>query len=87
MIIYLSWHTDTEDITLGDAYVDVLPPVGSLIAYVAMYLPEPRPVTWRVTTVQITPAMPGSMAVRHSRAGQLAVYHVFVEPAEGPFHP
>lgn len=87
MIIYLSWHTDTEDITLGEGYVDVLPPVGSLIAFVATDLPEPRPVTWRVTTVQITPARAGSMAVLHPRDGQLGVYHVFVEPAEGPFHP
>lgn len=85
MIIYLSWHTDTEDITLGEGYVEVLPPVGSLIAYVPVDMPEPRKVTWRVASVYIVPAAPGSMAV--IRKEQLGVYHVFVEPAEGPFHP
>jgi hypothetical protein len=85
--IYLYWHTETEDINLGEGFVDVLPPVGSLIVYVPEQMPKPRPAHWRVTTVQISPAMVGSQAIRNRRGDQLGIYHVFVEPAEGPFHP
>ncbi len=87
-MIHLWWHTEAEDINLGEAYVDVLPPVGSLIAYTAapVRLDEPRPAGWRVAFVQVYPAMPGSRAVHHPD-GQYGIYNVFVEPAEGPFHP
>lgn len=90
-MIHLWWHTEAEDINLGEAHVDGLPPVGALIAYSAapVRLDEPRPASWRVTTVQIHPAMPGSQTVllHHVYGGQYGIYNVFVEPAEGPFHP
>lgn len=85
MRIYLEWHTETEDIALGEALVEALPPVGALIAYVPVGMPEPRPVSWRVVTLYIVPAVPGSPA--EQRGEQLGVYYVFVEPAEGPYHP
>jgi len=86
--IDLYWHTETEDLNLGEAYTDVLPPVGTLIAHVARcFLPGPRPVSWRVVTVQIVPAAPGSMSARHPGVEQYGIYNVFVEPTEGPFHP
>lgn len=88
MRIDLVWHTEIEDLNLGEAYTDVLPPVGALIAHAAQcFLPSPKPVSWRVVAVQIVPAAPGSMSARHPGAEQYGVYHVFVEPAEGSFHP
>lgn len=90
MRIHLYWHTDDADVNLGEAYVDGLPPVGALIAYPGppVHPDEPRPGSWRVATVQIYPAMPGSHTALYSHeGGQLGIYNVFVEPAEGPFHP
>lgn len=87
MKIDLFWHTDADDIRLGEAHVDVLPPPGTLIYYAPSQAPAPSPASWRVVVVQIIPAAPESMAVLYSGREQYGIYHVFVEPAEGPFHP
>lgn len=59
--------------SLGECYVEALPPVGALVGIAGM---------WRVEIVVIYPAMPGSASMRG--AGQKGVYHLFVVPAEGP---
>lgn len=89
MKIDLVWHADTEDIDLGHAYVEALPPIGSLVVYVPLDLPAPRPVCWKVVTLLIHPAMPGSWSARFAAGRtdeQFGMYQVFVEPAEGPYH-
>lgn len=89
MKIHLYWHTETDDVGLGNAYVDQLPRVDDLITWVPVGADAPSQAGWRVTTVQITPAAEGSFTANALRTGQSAqagIYHVFVEPAEGPFH-
>lgn len=89
MKIHLYWHTETDDVDLGNAYVDQLPRVDDLITWVPVGPNAPSQVGWRVATVQITPSAEGSFMADALRTGQLVqagIYHVFVEPAEGPFH-
>lgn len=77
--IHLYQHTADDDVDLGIGYVDALPPVGALLALRGF---------WRVVTVYVHPAEQGSMT--HQRVerhgGQVGMYYLFVEPAEGPFH-
>lgn len=78
------WHTDTEDVNLGRVWLDVLPPVGSLVIGPG----EPASV-WRVVQLYMCAAEAGSKAQLDEERGrrpQLGIYMVFVEPAEGPFH-
>lgn len=78
------WHTETDDVDLGIGLLDVLPPVGALIAHQA---PGSSHTVWRVVTAYVHPSQPGSMNdVRGDRTTQFGIYMLFVEPAEGPFH-
>jgi acetyl-CoA acetyltransferase len=83
----LYWHRDDEDLNLGKAYLDALPPAGSLLSWTT---PVNSTGVWRIGELYIHPAQGGSMAVVHASIGgrnqQVAIYHAFVEPAEGPFH-
>lgn len=81
--IALCWHTDVDDIHLGQVYLDVLPPAGALLAHAA---PEVEHVVWRVATVYVSPTQPGSPNDRRG-VDQYGMYTLFVEPAEGPYHP
>jgi hypothetical protein len=74
-------HTDTDDVDLGHCFVDALPPLGALIVMPTGGLGT----VWKVNTVLVYPAMPGSMAAR-GLGDRVSGYALFVEPAEGPFH-
>ena len=82
------WHTDdTEDVDLGEGWLDVLPPVDALITVQSPQTPQ---VVWRVAQLYINPAQYGSTtwraAVERGERRQVCIYTVFVEPADGPFH-
>lgn len=81
--VALCWHTDVEDVDLGSVYLDVLPPAGALVAHYAPQVPHSA---WRVATVYVVPTEHGSMNDRRG-ADQYGIYTLFVEPAEGPYHP
>lgn len=88
--VSLLWHNASDDLTVGIACLDVLPPVGSTLLFAAdTAIDGVEGVIWRVAKVVIYPAQQGSMAWRQARAGdrvQVAQYTAFVEPTEGPFH-
>lgn len=80
-------HTDVDDTNLGHVYLDVVPPVGTLIAHGGH--------VWRVDTVYVYPTEPGSINDKsggyasqgYGTTSQYGLYNLFVEPVEGPFHP
>lgn len=80
--IALCWHTD-DDIHLGHVYLDVLPPAGALVGHYAPAAPDK---VWRVVTVYVIPTQPGSPNDQRG-TDQYGMYTLFVEPAEGPYHP
>lgn len=79
------WHAETEDVGLGTFVLDALPPIDSLVVLTGTPTDH---VVWRTKIVYIHPAHPDSPAARlEHRSEQAGGYTVFVEPAEGPFHP
>lgn len=83
--IDLYWQTPDTELYFGQACLDVLPPIGALISY--YFAPH---VVWRIETLYIEPAHPGSRTVVRAEAGrlgageQVALYAAFVTPAAGP---
>jgi hypothetical protein len=83
----LVWHRETDDVDVGDAYLEVLPPVGTLIAFMGSVLTDG---VWRVIQLYAVPAHGGSATVLGVQKGypaQVGQYYAFVIPAEGPYHP
>lgn len=80
------WHTDADDVDLGEGWLDVVLPADTLLT---IQCPEVSShVTWCIVQYHVTPAQRGSMGwiAAMERDQQMCIYDVFVEPAEGPFH-
>lgn len=87
ILIGLVWHREADDLEIGDAYLELFPSVGTLLAFPTSANSN---VVWRVTQLYVIPAHERSDTVRRVREGrpaQVGNYYAFVVPAEGPYHP
>jgi len=81
----LYWKSPDGEVDLGSGFHEMLPPVGSLLAFVTDH-----GVVWRVVRLYFHLIMPGSVAHRaglDGRGSDPPTVYAFVEPAEGPHVP